>query len=132
VLKHSPVKSIELKSTHLKVIAKSGTSKAHCWHAVSIVRGRQSCAAIARITGKKWLSAEAPQIPIAGCTLKRCECRYRHHADRRSTDRRESKGLKSGAPKEGERRSSDSDRRNRNADTHAVFKIDLILRLLPG
>ena len=85
------------------------------WHSVSIIRGRQACAAVAQLNGGKWLSAEAPVLPVKGCDAKQCNCRYRHHADRRSADRRETTGLVSGPPKEGERRTGRVDRRKRES-----------------
>jgi hypothetical protein len=60
------------------------------YHAVSIVAGSSACAAAQRQTGKRYLSAEAPQLPFAGCTGKKCICRYRHHDDRRDEPRRAS------------------------------------------
>jgi len=86
--------------------------KKQAWHSVSIIRGRQPCAAVVQLNGQKWLSAQAPQLPIKGCD-KQCECRYRHHDDRRSADRRETDGLVSGPPKDGERRSGQFDRRKK-------------------
>ena len=85
------------------------------WHSVSIIRGRQPCAAVIECNGRKWLSADAPQLPIKGCDAKQCECRYRHHADRRSGDRRETNGLVSAPPKHGERRTSQMDRRKKES-----------------
>jgi hypothetical protein len=94
-------------------VAKSKAVKKEAWHSVSITRGRQACAAVLQLNGRKWLSAEAPQLPIQGCD-KQCDCRYRHHADRRSADRRETGGLISAPPpKAGERRSGQTDRRNK-------------------
>lgn len=87
--------------------------KKQAWHSVSIIRGRHACAAVVAHNGHKWLSAEAPQLPIEGCDAKHCECRYRHHADRRSADRRETTGLVSAPPKHGERRSGQYDRRKK-------------------
>jgi hypothetical protein len=88
-------------------------AKKEAWHSVSIIRGRQACAAVAELNGRKWLSAEAPNLPIKGCDAKQCDCRYRHHADRRSANRRETSGLVSAPPKDGERRAGQIDRRNK-------------------
>jgi hypothetical protein len=93
-------------------VEKSKAVKKEAWHSVSIMRGRQACAAVVALNGRKWLSAEAPQLPIKGCD-KQCDCRYRHHADRRSSDRRETTGLVSAPPKHGERRTGRVDRRNK-------------------
>jgi hypothetical protein len=87
--------------------------KKEAWHSVSIIRGREACRAVAELNGRKWLSAEAPQLPIKGCDARQCDCRYRHHADRRSGDRRETSGLVSAPPKHGERRTGQIDRRNK-------------------
>jgi hypothetical protein len=83
------------------------------WNCVSIARGRHSCAAVAKLNGHRWLLAEAPTLPVEGCTAKQCHCRFRHHADRRASDRRETSGRISGPPREGERRSGLADRRKR-------------------
>src|ERR1700689_3560886 len=87
--------------------------KKEAWHSVWIIRGREACTAVAELNGPKGLSAEAPQLPIKGCDAKQCDCRYRHHADRRSADRRETSGLVSAPPKHGERRTGQIDRRNK-------------------
>ena len=82
------------------------------WHAVSIVRGRPSCAAVCQLNGRRWLSTQAPQLPVQGCSAARCTCHYRHHEDRRVQDRREASVIVSSPPpKEGERRSAHTDRR---------------------
>lgn len=88
--------------------------KKQAWHSVSIIRGRHACAAVVQLNAQKWLSAQAPQLPIKGCDAQQCECRYRHHADRRSADRRETDGMVSGPPKNGERRTGQIDRRRKD------------------
>lgn len=89
-------------------------SAAGRWHSVSIIRGRQACAAVAELNGHKWLAAEAPVLPVKGCDATQCDCRYRHYADRRSADRRETTGLVSAPPREGERRKG-LDRRRKDS-----------------
>ena len=37
---------------------------------------------------RRFLSSEAPLLPLAGCTETSCQCRYVHYADRREQDRR--------------------------------------------
>lgn len=39
-------------------------------------------------TKQRFLWNEAPQLPLPGCTLERCRCRYVHYRDRREQDRR--------------------------------------------
>jgi hypothetical protein len=36
----------------------------------------------------RFLSGEAPPLPLPGCTAPRCLCRYAHYEDRRARDRR--------------------------------------------
>lgn len=111
LLKTRPIAKISEPRTS-KPVEKSKAVKKEAWHSVSIIRGRQACAAVVDVNGRKWLSAEAPQLPLKGCD-KQCDCRYRHYADRRSAERRETSGLISGPPKQGERRSGQTDRRNK-------------------
>ena len=61
------------------------------WHAVSVVGGGGACAAAAAVSGKRFLAAEAPRIPLPKCTTpNRCKCAYRHFPDRRTLQRRAS------------------------------------------
>ncbi len=41
-----------------------------------------------RIGEKRFLSGEAPEIPVPGCNAATCACHYVHHKDRRHNDRR--------------------------------------------
>jgi hypothetical protein len=65
------------------------------WYAVSIVPGRRHCKAVEFFVGQRWLSAQAPRFPVAGCGSRNCDCRYRHHEDRRANPRRQIDGGKS-------------------------------------
>jgi hypothetical protein len=58
------------------------------WHAVSIVPCREVCTAGRRAVGARYLSKEAPSLPLAGCNAALCQCRYTHHDDRRHELRR--------------------------------------------
>jgi hypothetical protein len=59
------------------------------WSAVSIVAASASCEAARALKGRRFLSAEAPRIPLAECTLaESCHCVYRKYADRRAGPRR--------------------------------------------
>jgi len=83
------------------------------WHAVSIVPKGASCQAAHAIRATRFLSAEAPRLPLAQCTnSKSCICAYKHHEDRRGQPRRndETDGLRRGGKVSEERRSS-GDRR---------------------
>jgi len=59
------------------------------FHAISIVAGPDACAQVKALTGVRLLSAEAPRLPVVGCTNPGgCHCRFQHHDDRRAGPRR--------------------------------------------
>lgn len=58
------------------------------FHAVSIEPGHHACAAAKFLRGKRFLSSEAPPLPLRQCACEQCECRYLHHEDRRGPTRR--------------------------------------------
>jgi hypothetical protein len=59
------------------------------WHAVSIECGRNGCPAANAVASARFLSKDAPTVPLAGCTKPlSCQCVYKHHDDRRATPRR--------------------------------------------
>ena len=63
------------------------------WHAITIIGTNYACAAAQACRGKRYLSSEAPRLPLTECDAKRCECRYRHFADRRGPPRRRAEKL---------------------------------------
>jgi hypothetical protein len=84
------------------------------FHAVSIKPGPRCCHAAGSVAGVRFLSKEAPRLPLPQCDVATCECRYLHHDDRRSGPRRASEGgrLKGGPPFAGpDRRRAANDRR---------------------
>ena len=58
------------------------------FHAVAIRTGNTACPAVRKVAGKRYLSAEAPRLPLDGCSCENCECVYLHFRDRRHVDRR--------------------------------------------
>ena len=83
------------------------------WHAVSILPKGACCEAALALRGSRFLSGDAPRLPLAQCTTpKSCSCAYKHHADRRGQPRRkdESMGLRRTNKVEQERRAQ-GDRR---------------------
>jgi hypothetical protein len=58
------------------------------WHAVSVIPCARSCLAARNLSTRRYLSAEAPPLPLAVCDLGNCTCSYRHHRDRRGSTRR--------------------------------------------
>jgi hypothetical protein len=73
--------------------------KAGKWHAIEIRCGRHCCAAARAASGKRYLAAEAPPLPLPDCELRgRCDCRYQHRADRRAGPRRAEDGAFASPP----------------------------------
>ncbi len=59
------------------------------WHAVSVKPGQNACNAAISGKNRRWLSREAPLLPLPGCTRPdTCQCAYNHHDDRRMVSRR--------------------------------------------
>lgn len=74
--------------------SRAARSVSGTYQSVSIARRACSCDAVADHDGRRFLAAEAPLLPVQGCNVARCDCRYRHHVDRRSRgDRRSVMGL---------------------------------------
>jgi hypothetical protein len=62
------------------------------YHSVSIgyylYHYGNACEAVEKLEGKRFLSKEAPRLPLPGCGAEHCRCRYVHFKDRREDDRR--------------------------------------------
>jgi hypothetical protein len=90
-LKTTEVAQVETRirgNTHITVV--------NPWHAVGISSGPACCRAALSLKNNRYLSHEAPQLPLAGCTqAKTCLCRYKHYSDRRRGPRRESERFES-------------------------------------
>ncbi len=54
------------------------------FHAVSIEPAEEGCPAVESLKLQRFLSEEAPGLPLADCGAVDCACKYVHHADRRS------------------------------------------------
>lgn len=76
------------------------------FHCVEVCAGEHACEAAGRLGNVRYLSGQAPGLPLAGCDAQACACRYIHHDDRREDDRRNPYGHWSTMPTElnGERR----------------------------
>lgn len=57
-------------------------------HAVSIEPGRNCCHGARALQGQRFLSSEAPALPLKNCSNDECTCHYAHHGDRRAGPRR--------------------------------------------
>ncbi len=87
------------------------------FHAVTLKPCPNACAAVHAITGQRFLSSEAPALPLAGCDQQRCDCTYGHWSDRRDRGNRRSgwdtfAGFAQSLV-QGDRRNEARDRRNR-------------------
>ena len=58
------------------------------FHAVSIEPGRNCCHGARLLQGTRFLSREAPPLPLKNCNNEECTCHYAHHVDRRTGPRR--------------------------------------------
>jgi hypothetical protein len=59
------------------------------WHAVGIEVHNVNCTPALQCRGKRFLSREAPSLPMPTCSHPHlCRCTYRHFADRRIKARR--------------------------------------------
>jgi hypothetical protein len=64
------------------------SKKTTTYHAVSIAPGLRACEAARALEGKRFLSREAPKLPLKDCSCSTCVCRYEHYEDRRNGQRR--------------------------------------------
>ena len=72
------------------------------WHAVSVAFRDGACEQAQQLAGKRFLSAQAPALPLKDCPKGgRCRCVYKHHEDRREGPRRmsEQNGLPTAQPR---------------------------------
>ncbi|QSX32899.1 hypothetical protein JYB87_14285 [Shewanella avicenniae] len=79
-----------------RVKAQKSTAKSrNPYHAVSIMSDKECCNAAVEIEGKRFLSADAPILPLKQCSAATCRCRYEHFEDRRvvGSDRRLDYGI---------------------------------------
>jgi hypothetical protein len=74
-------------------LAQRESNNAPSFRAVTILPARPSCKLVKHYMGKRYLTAEAPHLPLAGCHVQPCRCRYAHHEDRRVEDRRNPFGI---------------------------------------
>ena len=58
------------------------------YHAVTIATGARCCSAAESLRETRFLSREAPKLPLANCDVLNCQCTYAHHDDRRRGPRR--------------------------------------------
>jgi len=82
------------------------------WHAVTIVLRESSCAAAALCRNTRFLSGDAPRLPLSQCPHPGdCPCTFRHYEDRRAGPRRSSDLGGRGSGKTANNRRSSAGRR---------------------
>lgn len=76
------------------------------YHCVEVCAGNPACESVCQLGRMRFLSQEAPSLPVSGCSAASCTCGFIHHDDRRDDDRRHVYGQWAGIPPEatGERR----------------------------
>ena len=87
------------------------------WHAVSVSSEAGSCFPARLLKGQRFLSTEAPLLPLADCTQPAsCNCVYKKYNDRRGGLRRsrEISGMQGPAP--GQEQRATRGRRKRDLD----------------
>lgn len=72
-------------------------STSHPYHCVEIVNDKGVCDSAKKLKDKRFLSKDAPTLPLPDCNEAECHCRYLHHEDRRgqTEDRRVDFGVTS-------------------------------------
>ena len=109
------IKSLFASPAHAPVPPRPRTARHHVvsnpWHAVSIVPNPHSCAKARGLAPARFLSKEAPHLPLEGCDARVCDCHYRHHQDRRREPRRASDVMASGRSWNGAERRRKAGRR---------------------
>ncbi len=73
------------RKTKASIVTKPKVSAYHC---VELVIPYDGCEAAMAHHGIRYLSAQAPTIPLPGCG-QNCGCRFKHHSDRRHEERRD-------------------------------------------
>jgi len=70
--------------------ASNTPKRARYFHAVAIVPNMSACPDARAIAGIRYLSREAPPLPLPACPWpERCRCRFEKFEDRRQDDRRD-------------------------------------------
>jgi hypothetical protein len=66
-----------------------GPRRSTPWHAVSVMAGPSSCEAARARPTARYLSRDAPRLPLPDCmSPASCSCSYKHYVDRRGQPRR--------------------------------------------
>ncbi len=77
------------RSSKKKSSTKVTKPKVSPYHCVELKISYDACDAAMQQHGKRYLSAEAPILPLSECDQQSCRCRFKHHDDRRHEQRRD-------------------------------------------
>jgi len=70
------------------------------WRAISVVPGGAACELALQLRGRRFLTRDAPRLPLTECNRQNeCQCKYLHLPDRRGSPRREADSGFGSAPK---------------------------------
>ncbi|MGB5247598.1 MAG: hypothetical protein WBM54_09720 [Woeseia sp.] len=102
---------------------KSGKSSQE-WHAVAVRPGMNSCVSARRSNGARYLSREAPNLPLPGCDEANCTCRFVHYADRRAGEDRRTpfkSSISANSTSSGDERRTQPERRSKPANDQLLY-----------
>ena len=108
------------KKSKSRAVSKPKVDPYHC---VELIMDYDACDAAMQLMGKRFLSAEAPFVPLSKCDQANCSCRFRHHKDRRHDDRRDpfsASGIHTTF--------SDKDNRRKRSERRKNFEIETKLK----
>lgn len=71
--------------TSAKTTARAVPAATSTYRSAEIVCGSDACEHARALSAIRFLAADIPRLPLAGCAAARCRCRYLHHTDRRDT-----------------------------------------------
>jgi hypothetical protein len=75
-----------------------GAARSDGFHCVAITFSDDACDAVKNVRSHRFLSHEAPFLPLDRCTVRECRCRYEHFPDRREDMRRNPYGSRRSLP----------------------------------
>jgi len=82
------LKRSKVQSSSTKKSASTASKGEVKFRAVSIQTGPRACTAAKYLKGKRFISAQAPELPLSRCDISDCKCKYVYHKDRRDEDDR--------------------------------------------
>lgn len=117
----SPVICLELMKTSLpRMSTRRSPTQHNPFHCVTIEGSAGACKAVMALSGQRFLSKDAPDLPLRACNVDLCECRYVHYDDRRHDVRRSADIGLPGVPRGGTDQRVRTDRRDASTPSREV------------